>query len=214
MHWLLLCRFVVVRTPTKVDTSRSISLLTFLAKLAEAASSALVYLQQGKEPGRVRSVIPSAGPKTVSGISPEAVLGVVELLVDVDLVPLIFKGQHFPHKVKEQVRNLASGRQNPGQLGLVVTGQAEAAGGDDGNAQAQPDFLAAGRKEPVRILSGAEGGYWCEWRANWVRLTPPTGRWRRCRKAPAWHTRFHRYSAGRSDTSGHLGFSKIHFHLT
>lgn len=95
--------------------------------------------------------------------------------------------------MNEHVGNLAGGRQNPGEFGLVVAGEAEAAGGDDGNAQAQADVLAAATKRRLkyRIEDGFTGG------KNRVRLTPLTGRWRRCRKAPASHTRFHHYSAGR-----------------
>lgn len=80
-------------------------------------------------------------------ISPEAVLcGVLNgLPVDVGLLPFWFKWQHFAHKVNKEVRNLARRRQNPGQLGLVVTGEAKAACRDDGNAQAQADFIAVGR---------------------------------------------------------------------
>lgn len=41
------------------------------------------------------------------------------------------------------------GRQNPSQFGLVVTGEAEAAGGDDGDAQAQADFITVARQEQI-----------------------------------------------------------------
>lgn len=58
--------------------------------------------------------------------------------------------------MNKEVRNLARRRQNPGQLGLVVTGEAEAAGGDDGNAQAQADFIAVGRQQQVNM---AEDGF-------------------------------------------------------
>lgn len=52
MYWLLLCLCVVLSLSTKEFSSRSISLLIFLAKLAEAASSALMYLQQHKDAGQ------------------------------------------------------------------------------------------------------------------------------------------------------------------
>lgn len=51
----------------------------------------------------------------------------------------------------KEVGNLARRRQDPGQLGLVVTGEAEAAGRDDGNAQAQADDIAVGRSQRVRM---------------------------------------------------------------
>lgn len=52
MYWLLLCLFVVLSLFTRDFSSRIISLLMFVAKLAEAASSALMYLQQHKDAGQ------------------------------------------------------------------------------------------------------------------------------------------------------------------
>lgn len=88
-----------------------------------------------------------------AAVSPEAVLGGVlnGLPVDVGLLPFGFKWQHFAHKVDKEVGNLACRRQDPGQLGLVVTGEAEAARRDDGDAQAQADLFAVGREQQVTM---------------------------------------------------------------
>lgn len=92
-------------------------------------------------------------------VSPEAVLrGVLHgLPVHVDLFPEWLKWQPFLQKCNEEVGNLARGRQNPGQLGLVVAGEAEAAGRDDGNAEAQADLIAVGRQTRVTTAEDGSG---------------------------------------------------------
>lgn len=81
----------------------------FLAKLAEAASSALMYLQQYKGAGQ-RWRVPGDNNKSLGwtlnpAVSPEAVLsGVLHgLPVHVGLAPFWLKWQHFLHKVNEEV---------------------------------------------------------------------------------------------------------------
>lgn len=64
---------------------------------------------------------------TTPADSPEAVLRVGRLLVNIGRRPLGFELVHGPPEVDEEVGDFASGRQDALQVGCVVTGEAEAA---------------------------------------------------------------------------------------
>lgn len=100
---LLLCLSLALRAFVISSSPRSISLLMLDAKLAEAASNALMYLPQKQGHNikckKWRMLEPQQ--RTVA-LSPEAVLRYIGgFLVDVDLLPSIFKRQGFVHEVAE-----------------------------------------------------------------------------------------------------------------
>ena len=85
-------------------------------------------------------------------ISPKTVFSLVCLLVDISPPPVHLQTMsgEVP-EVDKEVGDLACRGQQAGQVGLVVTGQTEAPGGDDGDSQGQAYLHAETHRPGVTI---------------------------------------------------------------